>query len=140
MQDLVERLRQLSEEWQRLTGDSSEAVEADPPGLDPVPYREYMTPILVALDSLGGEAATGAVLEQIGEALGSRFSAADLGRLKSGGKVWVSRASYARTRLIKKGLLDGEAPTGTWRITEAGRAWLQERVVRGERMGSPGAQ
>jgi hypothetical protein len=87
MQDLVLKLRELSEEWLRLTEDGSAQRETERPDIAPVRYEEYMVPIPIA--SLVGEAAPSDVPEQVRKMLGPRFSTADLGRLKSGGKVWA---------------------------------------------------
>jgi hypothetical protein len=53
--------------------------------------------------------------------LGDRLTEADRGTLDSGGIRWHSRVAFARLRMIEEGLLDGDAPRGTWAITDKGR-------------------
>lgn len=38
---------------------------------------------------------------------------------------WVNVAHWARDKMVKKGLLKGNSPRGTWEITEAGRAFVR---------------
>jgi hypothetical protein len=90
-----------------------------------LPESEYETPMLRYLDENGGRAPSREVVDAIGEALADRLTEADKQPLNSGEIRWKSRAAFVRLRLIEKGDLAGDAPRGTWEITDQGRARLR---------------
>jgi hypothetical protein len=92
-----------------------------------LPESEYEMPILRYLDQQGGRAPSREVIEAVGDQLQreGRFEPADLEPLKSGEVRWKSRAAFVRLRLVETGDLDGQAPRGTWEITDQGRQRVQ---------------
>lgn len=86
---------------------------------------EYELPILRYIDEHGGRAPSREVVDAVGETLKDRFTEADTDTLKSGEIRWKSRTAFVRLRLVESGDLDGNAPRGTWQITDQGRARVQ---------------
>jgi hypothetical protein len=86
-----------------------------------LPESEYELPILLYLSEHGGRAPSREVVEAIGETLADRITDADRQPLNSGETRWKSRIAFARLRMVEKGYLDGQAPRGTWEITDKGR-------------------
>lgn len=86
-----------------------------------LPESEYELPILLYLSEHGGRAPSREVVEAIGETLADRLTDADRQPLNSGEIRWKSRIAFARLRMVEKGYLDGQAPRGTWEITDKGR-------------------
>jgi hypothetical protein len=60
-------------------------------------------------------------VDAVGEALNGQLTDADKEPLKSGDIRWKNRAAFVRLRLIETGDLNGQAPRGTWQITDQGR-------------------
>lgn len=91
-----------------------------------LPESEYEVPILLYLKQQGGRAPSREVIEAVGQELDQegRLKAPDKEALSSGEVRWKSRAAFVRLRLIERGDLDGEAPRGTWQITDQGRQRL----------------
>jgi hypothetical protein len=91
-----------------------------------LPETEYEVPILTHLVQEGGRAPSREVVAAVGEQLADRLTDADRGTLSSGGIRWEKRVAFARLRMIEAGLLDGQAPRGTWAITDKGRKRLEK--------------
>jgi len=89
-----------------------------------LPESEYELPILQYLAAHDGRAPSREVVEAVGETLADQLTEADKQPLNSGEIRWKSRAAFVRLRLIEGGDLDGEAPRGTWQITDQGRQRL----------------
>jgi hypothetical protein len=87
-----------------------------------LPESEYELPILRYLVEQDGRAPSREVVEAIGEVLKDHFTDVDRQPLNSGEIRWKSRAAFVRLRLVEAGDLDGNAPRGTWQITDQGRA------------------
>lgn len=67
------------------------------------------------------------------------ISPEDFEELSSGGYRWAKEVQWGRYNCVKKGLMDAPA-TGVWRLTEAGRRWLEENKtsnVNAENIGGP---
>lgn len=86
-----------------------------------LPESEYELPILLYLSEHGGRAPSREVVEAIGETLADRLTDADRQPLNSGEIRWKSRIAFARLRMVEREELNGEAPRGTWEITDKGR-------------------
>ena len=89
---------------------------------------EFSVPILETLVGLGGEGKAKEVLDEVGRQLTASFTARDLEPLANGEPRWRVSAAFERQNLVEKGLLDPDSPRGVWRITDAGRTWLQDRT------------
>lgn len=81
-------------------------------------------PILQVLDEAGGSAATGAVVNAVGELLRDRFTEHEYEVMPSGDIRWRNRVQWARNNLVERGLLDSDSPWGVWALSDAGRAEL----------------
>jgi hypothetical protein len=90
-----------------------------------LPESEYEIPILLYLDEHGGRAPSREVVDAVGEVLADRLTDEDKQELRSGDVRWKNRAAFVRLRLIEKQELSGEAPRGTWEITDKGRERLR---------------
>jgi hypothetical protein len=86
-----------------------------------LPESEYELPILLYLSEHGGRAPSREVVEAIGETLADRLTDADRQPLNSGEIRWKSRIAFARLRMVEREELNGDAPRGTWEITDKGR-------------------
>jgi hypothetical protein len=93
-----------------------------------LPESEYELPILLYLSEHGGRAPSREVVEAIGETLADRLTDADRQTLNSGEIRWKSRIAFARLRMVEKGYLNGQAPRGTWEITDKGRKRLSAQA------------
>jgi hypothetical protein len=94
-----------------------------------LPESEYIRPILEAIAEAGGTAPKQAVIEAVGKKLAGRLTKADHEELDSGGIRWQSRIQFARLRLVDRGLIEKNAPRGTWAITPEGTKALEEGAV-----------
>ncbi len=90
-----------------------------------LPESEYELPILRYLDEHGGRAPSREVVDGVGEALADRLTDEDKQKLHSGDVRWKNRAAFVRLRLIERKELNGQAPRGTWEITDKGRERLR---------------
>ena len=91
-----------------------------------LPQTEYWIPILEALADAGGSAVAVEVIATVGERLCDRLTPLDYQPLRSGGIRWRNRAQFARLRMVERGLMEKGSPPGIWKITEAGRQFLDE--------------
>jgi hypothetical protein len=92
------------------------------------PEREYMLPILQALDEHGGSASTGIVLDRVHELMQGKLKDVDNQPLSSDPDMprWRNAAQWARDTLVKDGLMHKDSPRGTWEITDEGRKRLEK--------------
>lgn len=90
------------------------------------PEGDFWTPILVALEEMRGQAEAHRVIDRVGEMLAPVLTVKDKQRLSgANGQIrWRNTACWARDQLIKEGLLDNEAPWGTWRLTQKAHEYL----------------
>jgi hypothetical protein len=97
-----------------------------------LPHSEYRRPILEVLATAGGSLPVRAVLDQLRPLLDDRFTPLDRQELPSGNVIrWENRAQWVRFALVREGLLDPNAPRGTWRLTD--RGWHEATSGRGRR-------
>jgi Mrr N-terminal domain len=94
-----------------------------------LPESEYHRPILEAITEAGGRAPKQVVIDGVGKRLSERLTEVDREELDSGGIRWQSRIQFARLRLVDRGLIEKNAPRGTWAITEEGSKALEEGRV-----------
>ena len=87
---------------------------------------DYCVSLLRLLSALeGGRGQTREVILLFGERYKDKVPADHYELLASGVPRWTNFVSLARQRLVDRGLMDAPA-RGVWRITEAGRQWLQD--------------
>ncbi|AVM00869.1 hypothetical protein C6V83_11955 [Gordonia iterans] len=94
--------------------------------------RNYL---LVALLELGGTAHKQAVLAQMNERFGSRFTSDDwLSQDSNGETKWQNQTAWERNTMVAEGLLEpyvaGVTTRGFWTLTEAGRAAAEQASTR----------
>lgn len=89
-----------------------------------LPESEFEIPILRYLAKHGGRAPSQEVTEGVGEELSDRLTPVDREKTGSGIVRWENRVAFTRLRLVERGDLDGDAPRGTWQITDQGRKRL----------------
>lgn len=92
-----------------------------------LPEAEYEIPILRYLADHEGRAPSREVVEGVGKMLSGKFTTTDRETLNSGDVRWKNRVAFVRLRLIEKGELNGQAPRGTWEITDKGSQRLAAR-------------
>jgi hypothetical protein len=88
--------------------------------------EEFRRPILETLVDMGGEGRAQDVLDEVGRQLQHVFTPLDREPLSNGEPRWRVSAAFERKNLVDRGLLDSNSPRGLWRISEAGRRWLEE--------------
>lgn len=93
------------------------------------PERAYYPHVLQALVELGGEAPINDVLELVGKRMKQALQDVDFEPLNSDPDTprWRNSAQWARSELVKQGLMRDDSPRGTWAISAAGRKWLKEQ-------------
>uniref|UniRef100_A0A7C4LJS2 Restriction system protein Mrr-like N-terminal domain-containing protein n=1 Tax=Schlesneria paludicola TaxID=360056 RepID=A0A7C4LJS2_9PLAN len=89
--------------------------------------QAYYRPILEALQALGGSAPIHQVLDRVLESMKPVLKDVDYEPLASEPDMprWKNAAQWARTAMVKEGLLRSDSPRGTWQISEAGVRFLQ---------------
>jgi len=97
-----------------------------PPRGVKTPVRAYRIPILRALTEAGGAGSTAAILDLVYELMQHRLNDYDLQMKPSGGLRWRNTAQWERLQMVKEGLLANDSPHGIWKITAAGRRYLDE--------------
>lgn len=89
--------------------------------------KEYVIPILSAIERLGGQGKSTEVLDIVYEAMKGILNSLDLEKLPSGGDIrWRNTAQWARYTMITDGLLKNDSPRGIWEISEKGKDYLRE--------------
>jgi len=81
--------------------------------------KDYETPIITALQGLGGCARRPEIIRVVQTELASRMSALDRERLPSGMPRWITRLSKARVNLIRDGVLKADTSRGVWELGSA---------------------
>jgi len=101
--------------------------------------RDYREPILRTVLDLGGHCTSHEGFERLHERVAHRLTEFDHLGLVSDPKRprWRGRAYGELAKLRKEGLLVTNSPRHTWRITDAGRAWLAEQAAPTEDASSP---
>jgi len=87
---------------------------------------DYQVPLLRLLNTLeGSQGRTSEVLRLFAERYKDNIPADHHEALSDGTLRWEKHVQWARYKLVQRSLMDAPA-RGVWRITEAGRQWLQE--------------
>jgi len=92
------------------------------------PESAFITPILRALDDLGGSATMAEVLEKVAIAMKDHLKEVDFDSLKSdpARPRWNNTAQWARNTMVEDGLLMKNSPRGVWVISAAGKEHLKK--------------
>lgn len=91
---------------------------------------KYRTPILQALEDLGGSGRVNEVLNSVYRKMKNILVPVDLEELPSSGEIrWRNTAMWERYQMIQKGLLKSDSPRGIWVISEKGKKYLKEKVI-----------
>jgi len=91
---------------------------------------KYRTPILQALEDLGGSGYVNEVLDCVYKKMEKFFVPIDLEEIPSvRQKRWRNTAMWERIHMIKDGLLKSDSPRGIWEISEKGKKYLKEQVI-----------
>jgi len=91
---------------------------------------EYGTPILQALENLGGSGDANEVLDCVYKKMKDFLVPVDLEKLPSTRQIrWRDTAIWERYYMIKEGLLKSDSPRGIWEISEKGKKYLEEQVI-----------
>lgn len=130
----TQHLEDLRQRWPSLVH-GAERPKAKPrrlPRGQKTPQKEFRVPILMALEEAGGRGAVQEVLEQVEHLMKHRLKEVDWQILADGRSVrWRNTAQWARSNMVKQGLLAPDSPRGIWEITKAGRAYLREHRAGG---------
>jgi restriction system protein len=90
------------------------------------PETAFYTPILQAVDELGGAARTAEVVKRVGEFMANVLSHDDREQLPSTGLPrWENTTQFARYSMVRGGLLKPDSPRGTWAISAKGIEYLK---------------
>jgi len=92
---------------------------------------KYRTPILQALEDLGGSGYVNEVLDCVYKKMEKFLVPVDLEEIPSvRQKRWRNTAMWERSHMIKDGLLKSDSPRGIWEISEKGKKYLKEQVIK----------
>lgn len=91
----------------------------------PLPQIHYELPILMALEQLGGSAATKDVIRTVRQLMVDELREIDRSRRADGQVYMVNRAHAMRLKLVHTGLMKDDSPFGIWEMTDAGREYLR---------------
>jgi restriction system protein len=96
------------------------------------PEDEFRIPILQALIELGGSAPMNTVLDKVERFVRDKLNAYDRQTLQSDPTItrWRNTAQWARSAMVKEGLLSSSSARGVWEITDTGKAFLTDHPVR----------
>lgn len=88
--------------------------------------HDYEVPLLRLLTTIeGGQGRASEVIRLFDERYEDNIPADHYELLSGGVPRWNNYTQWSRYQLVQRGLMDAPA-RGVWRITEAGRQWLQE--------------
>lgn len=129
LQALIKSVRDLQSQWHTLIPEMF-PEEQDQKKLAPgkkTSLKEYRVPILRALVELGGSAPVDQALKKVEGLMSGVLKEIDYQMLPSRKEVrWRNTAKWERWSMVQDGLLNKEAPYGTWEITDKGREYLKQ--------------
>ncbi|HLA80653.1 MAG TPA: winged helix-turn-helix domain-containing protein [Thermoleophilia bacterium] len=91
-----------------------------------LPREEYRYPILEALYERGGSAPASQVIATVDKRLNDRLTELDRAAAVSGQVRWANRAQWQRVALVREGLIKSDSPRGSWELTPAGIALVEQ--------------
>ncbi len=88
------------------------------------PEAAYREPILRVLIEMGGAGRIGDVLDRVGQAMKPVLKEVDFDPLASDPDLprWRNAAQWARSMMVKEGLLKADSLRGVWEISDKGRS------------------
>jgi restriction system protein len=134
-----DKLQSLSEEWHQLsvkpvkkTGKRArQRTPKSAPRLKKglrTPEDAFKLPLLKTLIEMGGAGRVSDVIDHMEKHVKSILTEHDHELLKSSNEPrWRNTVAWARSSMVKAGLLDQDSPYGVWTITEQGRVWAEEQ-------------
>jgi hypothetical protein len=84
----------------------------------------FEEPILRALEDAGGQLSVSDVVTKVGKALAGTLNEHDLFEDSNGVPRWEKRVHFVRLKLVDRGLMNKDAPRGSWEISSKGRERL----------------
>lgn len=93
-------------------------------------HIEFCLPVLQVLLEMGGQAKTKDVLDRVGQKMKDILKPKDHEVHKSDSHQirWRNTAQWARNMMVNEdGRMKKGSPTGTWEISDKGRAWLKKQ-------------
>jgi len=113
---------------QAIAGPVQQAAENDSTHGLRTPEENYYVPLLQALVDLGGQSHAHDVIRLVGKYMKNQLNEYDYAPLDSTQKPrWRNATQWARSNLVKKGLMSKDSPRGIWAISKAGRSWLSQQ-------------
>ena len=94
------------------------------------PQDDYCRYILEVLIEMGGKGRTSEVLDRVGEKMKGILKPKDYERHESEPHQirWRNTAQWARNHMVNEdGRMKKGSPSGTWEISDKGRAWLKRK-------------
>ena len=90
------------------------------------PEEAYFRPILEAVIEMGGSVPLQEVLDSVHSKMQGTLKEVDLQPLTSDPQLprWRNTAQWARSTMVKRGLLRDDSPRGIWEVSDAGRCFL----------------
>lgn len=86
-----------------------------------------MFPILLAINSLGGEGTVNEILPLVEQRMRGVLNRFDYERLANGNEIrWRNTARWARAAMVNLGLLSDSSPDGVWQLTDLAKDFLYE--------------
>lgn len=129
LQSLMKQVHELQDRFNKLIPASEagmDTIHKLPPGVK-TNLKQYRLPILQVLVEMGGSALVDQVLVRVQEVMSDRLNDIDYQLLPSRKEVrWRNTAKWERWSMVQDGLLNKDAPYGTWEITEKGREMLNK--------------
>ena len=93
------------------------------------PEEAYHLPILEALYELGGSASVKNVLKIVEIKMKPLLVKVDYQKVPSGDDIrWHNTACWARSGLVKNGLLKPKSPRGVWELSDNGRLEIERKT------------
>lgn len=94
------------------------------------PEHTFILPILQTLETAGGEAETGSVLEGVLDRMRHILKPSDFETTQTSGQPrWKVSIYLARSIMVRQGLLRNDTPRGIWAISDLGRRYLADHSV-----------
>ena len=86
-----------------------------------LPQKEFRSPLLLTLDSLGGSASLGEARKAMYPRVSARLSEADQRIVSTGEPRWWNATCWERSELVKEGYLRSDSPRGQWELSNVGK-------------------
>lgn len=91
-----------------------------------LPQKEFRIPLLEEIYKAGGSISTKVLRESLEKRMGPQLSDADYERISTGLLRWWSAVIWERNSLQKLGLIEKGSPRGVWKLSKAGKKFVEE--------------